>query len=185
MAQLAEMGIAIPTEYRGEMALAGDWEVVSQKPVESGQGTGNGLSSGVGIRKRKFEGQEEEEEEEEEVGETVRNRGWGSTTKRYPSHTRKDLESLFAGSICAKKEESPPNLKQEDHDLLEVNEHLSYNAQEDQDAKDVTNEFQVKQEDSTAPSATTSQVGKETRASSPGPLEVVFKKRKSKAMRPK
>lgn len=180
MAQLAEMGIAVPAEYRGEMALAGDWQVVSQNPVESGQETENAPSLSVGIRKRKFEGQEEED-----AGETVQNKGWGSTTKRYPSHAHKDLDFLLAGSISAKNEESPPNLKQEDPDSLKVNEHPCYNTQEDQNAEDVKNKFQVKQEDVPAASATTDQVAEETRAPSPGSLQVLFKKRKSKATRPK
>ncbi|ERF73491.1 hypothetical protein EPUS_04114 [Endocarpon pusillum Z07020] len=181
MAQLAEMGIAVPDEFRGEMALAGDWQVVSQKPVESGQETEKGSSLSVGVRKRKFEGQEEDEG----ASETIQRKGWGSTTKQYPSHAHRDLDVLLAGNISAKKEESLPTLKQEDSDQLTVEEHVCYNAQEDQDAIDATENPQVKQEAVSAPSATSDQVAEETRAPSLGSLEVVFKKRKSKATRPK
>ena len=181
MAQLAEMGIAVPNEFRGEMALAGDWQVVSQKTVESGQETEKGSLLTVGVRKRKFEGQEEDEG----AGETVQRKGWGSTTKRYPSHAHRDLDVLLAGNISAKKEESLPALKQEDSDHLTADEHVCDYAQEDQDAIDAIKKFQVKQEDVSAPSATSDQAAEETRAASPGSLEVVFKKRKSKATRPK
>ncbi|PGH18586.1 hypothetical protein AJ79_00365 [Helicocarpus griseus UAMH5409] len=101
MAQLVEMGVAIPEEFRGEMALAGDWKVVAEKPVGEGAGSGSGSGSGegdgtaglnVGVRKRKFAGQEEEEE----AGKMVVRKGWGSTTRRYPGAGGGDEEDLDA-----------------------------------------------------------------------------------------
>ena len=86
LAQLAEMGVAIPEDFRREMAMAGDWQTTSERSVhendfvkkEEEDGKPGGLN--VGVRKRKFEGQEEEEE----AGETVVRRGWGSTIRAYP-----------------------------------------------------------------------------------------------------
>lgn len=87
LAQLAEMGVAIPEDFRREMAMAGDWQTTSERPVyendfvkkeEAEDVKPGGLN--VGVRKRKFEGQEEEEE----AGETVVRRGWGSTIRAYP-----------------------------------------------------------------------------------------------------
>lgn len=87
LAQLAEMGVAIPEDFRREMAMAGDWQTTSERPVydndsvkkeEAEDVKPGGLN--VGVRKRKFEGQEEEEE----AGETVVRRGWSSTTRAYP-----------------------------------------------------------------------------------------------------
>lgn len=87
LAQLAEMGVAIPEDFRREMAMAGDWQTTSERLVyendfvkkeEVEDAKPGGLN--VGVRKRKFEGQEEEEE----AGETVVRRGWGSTIRAYP-----------------------------------------------------------------------------------------------------
>jgi cell division septum initiation protein DivIVA len=96
--QLVDMGIAVPDEYRADMALAGDWTVVSQRKVEE---LVIDESLNKGVRKRKFEGQEEEEE----AGETVVRRGWGSTTKRYPGEDTDDLDTLFSMNPLKKKEE--------------------------------------------------------------------------------
>jgi hypothetical protein len=96
--QLVDMGIAVPDEYRADMALAGDWTVVSQRKVEEPV---IDESLNKGVRKRKFEGQEEEEE----AGETVVRRGWGSTTKRYPGEGTDDLDALFSMNPLKKKEE--------------------------------------------------------------------------------
>ena len=87
LAQLAEMGVAIPEDFRREMAMAGDWETTSEalvyendfmKKEEPEDVKPGGLN--VGVRKRKFEGQEEEEE----AGEAVVRKGWGSTIRAYP-----------------------------------------------------------------------------------------------------
>ena len=87
LTQLAEMGVAVPEDFRREMAMAGDWQTTSERPVydndfakkeEAEDVKPGGLN--VGIRKRKFEGQEEEEE----ASETVVRRGWGSTIRAYP-----------------------------------------------------------------------------------------------------
>ncbi|KAI1616806.1 hypothetical protein EDD37DRAFT_645383 [Exophiala viscosa] len=101
-AQLAEMGIAVPEQFRGEMAMAGDWNVVSrhvanEPPPEP--------SLSIGVKKRKFEGQEEEEE----AGEVVARRGWGASTKRYPGQDTTDLDDLLAGRISLKKEKPDPS----------------------------------------------------------------------------
>ena len=85
LAQLVELGVAVPEDFRKEMAMAGDWQTTSQrliydtvkeKEVNEDVKTG-GLN--IGVRKRKFESQEEEA-----AGETVVRRGWGSTIRTYP-----------------------------------------------------------------------------------------------------
>jgi hypothetical protein len=110
LAQLAEMGIAVPDEFRAEMAMAGDWKVVSQKPLEDTT-TEDPLS--VGVRKRKYEGQEEEEE----AGGLVARHGWGSTSRRYPgtgNGAAPNLDALLSGVTSVKKEEMAPDLKKEE-----------------------------------------------------------------------
>ncbi len=100
LAQLAEMGVAIPEDFRREMAMAGDWETTTERLVyendfmkkeEPEDVKPGGLI--VGVRKRKFEGQEEEEE----AGEAVVRKGWGSTIRAYPGpeDDEGDLDTLL------------------------------------------------------------------------------------------
>ncbi|KAK5235693.1 hypothetical protein LTR47_003166 [Exophiala xenobiotica] len=105
-AQLAQMGIAVPEQFRSEMAMAGDWQVSSRKMAD-GPTPEDPLS--IGIKKRKFEGQEEEEE----AGETVARRGWGTTTRRYPGKDTADLDDLLSGTVSLKKEKPASSLKEE------------------------------------------------------------------------
>jgi len=115
-AQLAEMGIKVPDEVRAEMAMAGDWQVVSQRTVDD-PSAAEPLS--IGVRKRKYEGQEEEEEEKKEAGETVARRGWGAAMKRYPREDTSDLDALLAGTMALKREKHEMTdrvVKHEDHE---------------------------------------------------------------------
>ncbi|KAI4219784.1 MAG: hypothetical protein L6R36_008079 [Xanthoria steineri] len=107
LARLAEMGIAVPEDFRREMAMAGDWQTISQRPIQDRVKKEEGLDDfkdfkpdptlNVGVRKRKFEGQEEEED----AGATVVRKGWGSTTRRYPGSdggAQDDLDTLLSKS---------------------------------------------------------------------------------------
>ena len=107
LAKLAEMGVAVPEDYRREVAMAGDWQIMSEKPVDS-RAKGEDFedfknfapdtSLNIGVRKRKFDGQEEEEE----AGETVVRKGWGSKIRHYPPSiggNDDDLDALLNKSI--------------------------------------------------------------------------------------
>ncbi|KAI4287624.1 MAG: hypothetical protein L6R35_003120 [Caloplaca aegaea] len=104
LAKLAELGVAVPEDYRREVAMAGDWQTVAERPVWTHVKKEDVLEDfmdfkpdptlNIGVRKRKFEGQEEEEK----AGETVVRKGWGSTTRRYPGSVvdgDHDLDSLL------------------------------------------------------------------------------------------
>lgn len=101
MAQLAEMGISVPDEYRAELALAGEWQTIGQAPVSHAeQSLTESLSTGV--RKRKLE-----DEDETTEGQSEANRGWGSTAKTYPAAAQMldaDLDILLAGGILPKND---------------------------------------------------------------------------------
>lgn len=110
MQQLADMGVAVPEEFRREVALAGDWERVSAKPVvtaetmrvksEGGEANIDGLA--FGIRKRKFEDQIEGEA----MHAVVKKQAWGSKFKTYPGkegNGDSDLDALLGG-LAPKKE---------------------------------------------------------------------------------
>ena len=109
LAQLAAMGVAIPEDFRREMAMAGDWQTLSERPVypdgfkkeEDGEDVKpNNLN--IGVRKRKFEG----EEEEQEAGEVVVKRGWGSTTRTYPGEGEDDLDALIGQTNLVRRRDA-------------------------------------------------------------------------------
>lgn len=106
MAQLAEMGIAIPDEFRGEMAMAGEWQTVSERPVVDSRDNEPGESSAlsIGVRKRKHEGEDEEEAEVK-----APRKVWGSTTKEYPvGQDDEDLDALLESTKNLKGKKSVP-----------------------------------------------------------------------------
>ncbi|KAF2842494.1 hypothetical protein M501DRAFT_1008393 [Patellaria atrata CBS 101060] len=97
LGQLAAMGIAIPEEYRREMAMVGDWEVVSETPIGS-QGVKKQEDEDVkpalqniGVHKRKLGG----DEEEEDVAITEKRKMWGRSFKSYP-HSKGEEDDLDA-----------------------------------------------------------------------------------------
>ena len=103
LAQLAEMGVAVPEDFRREMAMAGDWQILSEKLVYENDSVKKeehnedvkpgGLN--LGVRKRRFEGQEEEE-----AGEIAVKKGWGSTIRTYPGAKEDDddLDTLLGAT---------------------------------------------------------------------------------------
>lgn len=191
MTQLAEMGVAIPDEYRGDLAMAGDWQTTSVKviPPKDEENDKAGASS-TGVRKkRKLEGDGEEEEEEEErgadPGQSV-SKSWGQLTREYPGGPQEDedLDALLASTKSVKKakpsttEEGGPverDIKQEASDEIpkeEGDEGDSAVAPESEQAPRVKEEGPT---DAAAPG-----VKSEPEEPASG---VVFKKRKPKAMR--
>ncbi|KXG52969.1 Zinc finger, U1-type [Penicillium griseofulvum] len=99
MAQLVAMGVAIPQEFRADMAVAGDWQTTSETPIEVKQGL-EGPTKSVGVRKRKLEG----EEEDEHAPEPVVNKGWGSRMRLYPGAQEDEgLDDLFASTKDIKR----------------------------------------------------------------------------------
>ncbi|KAL8824283.1 MAG: hypothetical protein Q9170_008209 [Blastenia crenularia] len=99
LARLAEMGVAVPEEYRREVAMAGDWQTLAERPIWDHVKKEEDLddfkdfkpdpSLNVGIRKRKLG------DEEEAQAVTVR-KGWGSATRRYPGSAGDGNDALEA-----------------------------------------------------------------------------------------
>ena len=111
--QLAEMGVAIPDEFRREMAMASDWQTLSERVVYSDvkqEEDSKAFKSDVltvGVRKRKHEGQEEDEEE----GKAAR-KAWGSATRTYPGgggSEGDDLDALLRNTKVMKREDGVHN----------------------------------------------------------------------------
>lgn len=104
LAQLAEMGVAVPEDFRKEVAMAGEWQTLSETPLDEVTGKmmkdeeGNVKPEGLnfGVRKRKF--LEDQAEEEAEVRRNV----WGSTTKSYPRLKGGDQEEEGLNNLLGK-----------------------------------------------------------------------------------
>jgi len=110
MEQLAAMGIAVPQEFRKDLAVGGEWSTVSETPIynvkpedEEGKPTGS-----FGVRKRKLD-------EDEEEALAVEKKGWGSRFKTYPGSkgADDDLDALLTAPIIKKehvKQDETPSL---------------------------------------------------------------------------
>ncbi|KAH8667214.1 hypothetical protein BGZ61DRAFT_119461 [Ilyonectria robusta] len=178
--QLAEMGVAMPTEFQPEMAMPGQWTVTKTRVIETTKeenGDGKLESRANGVRKR--EATEDEKEEEDAVQALFKKpRRWGRDSKAMPQEEDKELDALLSGSTFQPaqvdkredvKEEATPddktNVKVEDDGATE-------------EARDST---AVKGEASEqAPP-----IKPEADAGESGIAPVVFKKRKPKGIRQK
>jgi hypothetical protein len=124
MAQLAAMGIAIPNEYRKDVAMKGEWQVVATHPA-GGSGVKKEEEKNLdalakGVRKRKAD-----DPLDEEFGHLKTRKGWGSDIKSYPGTSADiNLDDLLKEPIIlkqdeVKKESSPdPTPLDEDHDSI-------------------------------------------------------------------
>ena len=176
IAQLAEMGIAIPEEYRADMALAGDWQTVSETKIQEPDEL---ATKSIGVRKRKHDGGNDDEEDQ--VPEQYENKGWGSRMRSYPNSRDNDgddgdLDALLASTRELKKIKNDSN-------EYEAKEYLNPDAlSKDEEAAEpnpeahTTTAVKAEEVDDTANASNKKPTSSET----PG---VVFKKRKPKAMR--
>jgi hypothetical protein len=97
LAQLAEMGVSIPEEFRGEMAMAGEWQVTSERIILPLDAERNPDTIGIGVRKRTAQ-----DEDEKEAAEPKRRR-WGSNLTAYPREDESDLDALLSRPITKGK----------------------------------------------------------------------------------
>jgi len=156
--QLADLGVAVPKEYRKQMAMAGDWETVAVRQIKQEDEVKPDVLN-VGLRKRKYEGQEEEEE----AVETVVRKGWGSTTRVYPGSSGgqvEDIAALMKGGLPEVNMEDETVVKTE-ADVIDVG-----------DADNGVEKGEVKVEEKQEPTASVASVA-----------PVVFKKRKAKVLK--
>ncbi|KAI5282685.1 hypothetical protein KEM54_002629 [Ascosphaera aggregata] len=129
MAQLAEMGVAIPDEFRKEMAMVGDWTVVSET-VEDDEAKMNATEAAklnVGVRKRKADEDEEAEKEEERVVK----KGWGSKFRSLREDDE-DLDSLLAMTTSLSKKKTVNERQNQQVDKQDIKEGIK---QEDVESK--------------------------------------------------
>ncbi|KAI9795719.1 MAG: hypothetical protein M1825_001262 [Sarcosagium campestre] len=199
VAQLAEMGVAVPQEFRGEMAMAGDWQTLSVTPInrvkEEESEDEKPDAKFIGVRKRKRLG-DEEEDVEAPIDVSNTRKGWGSTFKSYVDTGEEDadLKALLSKSKTQLKgrRESQEEAERHDDKIIKTEEspipestrHLEDgNIKQELDENDnVADLSKVKQEGVSA-----SDIGAtplDTNAAT-GDVGVIFKKRKPRNIRQK
>ena len=166
------MGINLPEPARGDMAIAGEWSVVSEKVVGevNEEGDFKEVSLNKGVRKRKVE---EEEEEEMEATEVIRKKkGWGQVYKAFPGSlgATDEIESLFGKQTQEKEAEDEPQ------DAPEKDDHVKVEDEDESEANPLTGIPTVEEAKVEAAEVSV----KQEEASSAAP-SVVFKKRKKLA----
>ncbi|KAM0558061.1 hypothetical protein ACHAPJ_005228 [Fusarium lateritium] len=171
--QLAEMGVSMPSDFRPEMAMPGEWTVTNTRIIETKKEEDEEAkieSRANGVRKREVT--EEEKEEEDAVrGLFKKPRRWGRDSKAMPQQEDKELDALLSGSTFTPK----PTKEEESEDTtdVKVEEEATGDATPDTTA--------VKTE---APAAEPL-IKPELEEAEAGVQTVVFKKRKPKGIRQK
>ncbi|OQE96292.1 hypothetical protein PENNAL_c0001G04274 [Penicillium nalgiovense] len=182
IAQLAAMGVAVPQEFRADMALAGDWQTTSETVIEVKPGL-EGPTKSVGIRKRKLEG---EEEGDEHVPEPIVNKGWGSRMRQYPGAQEEEgLDDLLASTKDIKRTKTfTPKVELDEREAATEPPAPTMKTEDDPskpEAQETNGSATVKTEDSAQ--TLVEPIVEEKPQSSDAAPGVVFKKRKPKAMR--
>ncbi|KAI0382316.1 hypothetical protein F5Y04DRAFT_52807 [Hypomontagnella monticulosa] len=189
--QLAEMGIDVPTELRGEMAMAGEWTVTNTRVIDDNPKTDDpdakpenvdAIASGV----RKRPKQEADEEEEDAIKSLFKKpRKWGRDTKHAPDDDA-ELDALLDGTLTnpvKKSDSQPPDCIKEEVNLPSLKkEERSSSVKKEEDIEDSQALSSIK------PAAAETDEGPPVKheervsAESETPA-VVFKKRKPKNIR--
>ncbi|PQE31050.1 hypothetical protein CJF32_00006082 [Rutstroemia sp. NJR-2017a WRK4] len=184
LAQLAEMGISIPDEFRPDMAMAGEWQVTSERIVDD-ENEKKPDALALGVRKR-----EQEDEDEEAI--EAKKRRWGTAIRTYPTEKEDvDLDALLnnatrKGKGPTVKSEAEPEVKPE---IKTEPGAAADDSGQTQDSKDAVQVPVIKKEPSfdeapTLPSDIPAADVKQE-ADEPTATGVVFKKRKAKNIRQK
>lgn len=205
--QLVAMGVEIPNELKGNLALAGEWQVTKTRIITDKPGEDMGVdATAVGIRGRKRsadykEGEEQAQETEEALrglfAKKKRMNGRGCHTSGRDPYTEKEgeqeLEGLLANfgdekakNVLKKEEEAELKIKKEYDDVNagagEVNQIIP-----DLGSLSTMNEYKQKEEEEDAgekdnvksSNASDCATGSVLTVAEP-PSAIIFKKRKAK-----
>ncbi|KAF5540698.1 formin binding protein [Fusarium mexicanum] len=182
--QLAAMGVAMPSDFRPEMAMPGEWTVTNTRIIETKTEQDEEAkveARANGIRKR--EATEDEKEEENAVrGLFKKPRRWGRDSKAMPQQEDQELDALLTGSTF-----TPRAVKEEAEDTADVKKEEDATPDASVKTEDAT---EVKTEDNTgvkteAPAEPLIKPEPESEEAESGVQTVVFKKRKPKGIRQK
>lgn len=185
MAQLAELGVSLPDEFRSEMAMPGEWQVTSERIIDSESTEKKPEALALGIRKR------EVGEEEEELNEAKKRR-WGSTYRTHPTAEEDvDLDVLLNNVTRKGKEPATKvEVKEEVKPILpEVNVSEGVAQGSGPEGVDTPQPAGIKKEPSDGEAKVVDFLpsidGVKQEGEEPSAPGVVFKKRKAKNIRQK
>lgn len=179
--QLAALGVSMPSDFRPEMAMPGEWTVTKTTVVEETQEADGKVkieAKATGVRKR--EETEDQKEEEEAMRSLFKKpRRWGRDSKTMPDDEDEDLDALLNTTVPLKAERAQQG------DAVKKEEDVDYDNAADtklpkEEADPETGSQDLKQAVKKEPL-----VKAEEEEESSGITPVVFKKRKPKGIRTK
>jgi len=179
--QLAEMGVAMPSDFRPEMAMPGEWTVTSTRVIEKTEEDGEVKveKRANGVRKR--EATEEEKEEENAMQSLFKKpRRWGRDSKAMPQEDN-ELDALLSGSTFAPRAVKEEAVKEEEDVKKEDEGDIK---KEDDDTTTPIKEEETTTVKTEAPDVE-ALIKPEPEEAESGVQTVVFKKRKPKGIRQK
>ncbi|KAK2591753.1 hypothetical protein QQS21_010543 [Conoideocrella luteorostrata] len=169
--QLVELGVSIPSDFRPEMAMPGEWTVTSSRVIEDGDKRDK-LATGV----RKRDEMEEDKEEQDAVrGLFKKPRKWGRDTKNLHGGEDEELDTLLSGTVKLKREAG-----EEDEETVKAEVKAEEGAvKEELDCSTRRPDDTIQKEEPDV------KLEAEENGDSSGVATVVFKKRKPKGLRTK
>lgn len=182
-AQLAELGVAIPDEFRPDLAMTGEWQVVSERTIDP-EGEKKPDAIALGVRKREDRDEDEDELEAKKM----------KYESRYRTHPVEDetgdLDALLSTVTRKDKEIMKTELKDESATGWVAKEEIKQEplatndlVTTDDEAQNPSIKREPLDEDPTVYAVIGSPIPKpESEGSMPG---IVFKKRKAKNIRQK
>ncbi|CRK40015.1 hypothetical protein BN1723_004698, partial [Verticillium longisporum] len=183
--QLAEMGISMPTEVRGDMAIPGEWTVTNTRVVSAsprgGEAGDKVEAKAVGVRKREVT-DEQKEEQEAVRGLFKKQRTWGGT--RAMPQDDAELDALLSGGVL----HAPPKKEEPVEEEVKTEEGAPQETKSEEPAvkAEPAEEGEGGMDPPQEPAPAIPDVGVKTEDSAEGgPAPVVFKKRKPKNIRQK
>lgn len=138
MAQLAAMGVAVPEQFRAEMAMAGEWETVRTRRVESKpvvkeeEGLDEDWERSFGVKRRR--------RSEEEDGPAGGGRGgvWGSRRKTYKNQGGEDVDiGALMGRRDSEEDKQEQSVKSEEPEASVKSEELEMPVKKEEDEGEV------------------------------------------------
>ncbi|TGO89103.1 hypothetical protein BPOR_0125g00110 [Botrytis porri] len=174
LAQLAELGVSVPDEFRSDLAMAGKWQVTSERVIDDGSGEVKPDALALGVRKREAEDEDEEARE-------ARKRRWGIAIRTYPTENNDDdLDALLNHSSKGKG----PDVKPETNDGTNIKMEKKPEEGVELPVDSKKEEPVVKPETEDDLQIDIKQIPEATeQTSEPAASGVVFKKRKAKNIR--
>ncbi|KAK5996578.1 hypothetical protein PT974_01915 [Cladobotryum mycophilum] len=184
--QLAALGVSIPSDFRPEMAMPGEWTVTSTRVIEGTDEHNGGTKvegRATGIRKRE-ETEEQKEEEDAVRGLFKKPRRWGRDSRTMPQEEDQELDALLSGTMPLKQQADDESdiKKEEDNDKSAVKkeeEDIPVKEEPDTESQGLTEAIKPKDEPGLDLPV------KAEEEDRPGIAPVVFKKRKPKGIRSK